>query len=342
MKNYIFLLTFVFCVSCFSKENPSKQISSKKEEAKKETSMRTSPKEIPEEIYRNRMKDFIREIRNNTNRNRIIITQNGNELYFSDGKIDRNFFNVTDGTTQESLYYGDILKFNTPTSKKLKEELLNLALPVRKGGKPIFVINYGKGQTKKDFLIKEDIKTGFVSEILPNFEAKNLYSPVKGYNTDNITSLNQVKNFLCLLNPENFKDINDYFEHLKNTDYDLLLIEPSHNGIFFTKEQTEELKRKKNGGKRIVIAYLSIGEAEDYRNYWNKSWSRKRPEWIVEENPNWKGNYVVKYWKPEWKNIIKSYQKKLDSMGVDGYLLDTVDSYYYFQDKAEQGKKIPD
>ena len=37
------------------------------------------------------------------------------------------------------------------------------------------------------------------------------------------------------------------------------------------KEITEELKIKDNGGKRIVIAYLSIGEAEDYRYYWNKS-----------------------------------------------------------------------
>ena len=37
------------------------------------------------------------------------------------------------------------------------------------------------------------------------------------------------------------------------------------------------------------------------------------------------------YWKPEWKEIIKEYQKKLDKIGVDGYLLDTLDSYSYFE-----------
>lgn len=51
----------------------------------------------------------------------------------------------------------------------------------------------------------------------------------------------------------------------------------------------------------MVIGYLSIGEAEDYRFYWNK----KKPNWIVKENENWEG----KYWSPEWKSIIKEYQK---------------------------------
>lgn len=151
-----------------------------------------------------------------------------------------------------------------------------------------------------------------------------------------------MKNYLLLLNPEKFSDINQYFEYLKNTDFDLLLIEPSHNGVFLTKSQVEQLKTKKNGGKRIVISYLSIGEAEDYRGYWKKEWSKKWPKWIVKENPDWKGNYIVKYWNSEWKNVIKEYRGKLESIGVDGYLLDTVDSYYYFQEKMENGNKIPD
>ena len=94
------------------------------------------------------MKDFIKEIRDSTNKEKIIITQNGNELYFKNGKIDSKFFAITNGTTQESLYYGDVLRFNVPTAKGLKNELLELTVPIRKNGKPIFVINYGKGQKK--------------------------------------------------------------------------------------------------------------------------------------------------------------------------------------------------
>ena len=291
-------------------------------------------------VYKERMRDFIKELRNNTNKEKIIITQNGNELYFKNGKIDKKFFNITNATTQESLYYGDVLRFNVPTSKGLKNELLELTVPIRKKGKPVFVINYGKGQKKREFLKKEALKTKFVNELLPSFNADKLYETIEEYNDEDIDSLSEVKNFLCLLNPENFSNIDEYYEALRNTNYDLLLIEVSYNNIFFTKEQIEELKIKDNGGKRIVIAYLSIGEAEDYRYYWkkkwNKKWNKKKPNWIVKENENWEGNYIVKYWTPEWKNIVKEYQKKLDEIGVDGYLLDTVDTYQYFEENYKK------
>jgi len=276
------------------------------------------------------------QLRNNTNKEKIIITQNGNELYFKNGKIDNKFFALTNGTTQESLYYGDILRFNVPTAKGLKNELLELTIPIRKKGKPVFTINYGKGQKKREFLKKEDLKTKFVSELLPSFNADKLYETIEDYNDEDINSLSEVKNFLCLLNPENFSDIDEYYQALRNTNYDLLLIEISYNNVFFTKEQIEELKIKDNGGKRIVIAYLSIGEAEDYRYYWKKKWNKKKPKWIIKENENWEGNYIVKYWSPEWKNIIKEYQKKLDEIGVDGYLLDTVDTYQYFEENYKK------
>ena len=43
-----------------------------------------------------------------------------------------------------------------------------------------------------------------------------------------------------------------------------------HNGIAFTFNEIIALKTKKNGGQRLVIAYMSIGEAEDYRFYWQE------------------------------------------------------------------------
>ena len=78
----------------------------------------------------------------------------------------------------------------------------------------------------------------------------------------------------------------------------------------------------------MVIGYLSIGEAEDYRFYWNK----KNLNWIVKKNENWERNCIIKY----WKNIIKEYQKKLDEIGVDGYLVDTVDTYQYFEENYKK------
>ena len=104
MKKYGLLLFLILSISCFSENKKSQQLQNDIVKSK------IISEENTNEIYKDRMKNFIREIRNDAGKNKYIITQNGNKLYFRDGKLDRNFFPVTDGTTQESLYYGDVLK----------------------------------------------------------------------------------------------------------------------------------------------------------------------------------------------------------------------------------------
>ena len=83
------------------------------------------------------------------------------------------------------------------------------------------------------------------------------------------------------------------------------------------------------------IAYLSIGEAEDYRFYWQEEWDTNPPEWLDEENPEWVGNYNVKFWDDDWKSIVFQYIDKILEQGFSGIMLDRVDSYYYWSE--EQG-----
>jgi cysteinyl-tRNA synthetase len=66
----------------------------------------------------------------------------------------------------------------------------------------------------------------------------------------------------------------------------------------------EALKRKPGSGKRLVLAYLSIGEAEDYRSDWDPSWNSHPPTWPGDENPDWAGNYAVEFSAPEWQAIV--------------------------------------
>jgi len=77
-----------------------------------------------------------------------------------------------------------------------------------------------------------------------------------------------------------------------------------------------------------VYAYLSIGEAEDYRFYWQDTWSTDPPEWLAEENPEWPGNYLVRYWMAGWRDILDQYISRIVSQGFTGVYLDKVDSYY--------------
>jgi cysteinyl-tRNA synthetase len=99
-----------------------------------------------------------------------------------------------------------------------------------------------------------------------------------------------------------------------------------------------DLEQMRNGkpGRRI-IAYISIGEAEDYRPYWHKEWASKdkltkaAPAWLDVENPEWKGNYRVKYWRPEWQKLVLNSIDDAMSRGFDGVYLDIVDAFETFE-----------
>ena len=88
---------------------------------------------------------------------------------------------------------------------------------------------------------------------------------------------------------------------------------------------------KATGGTRLVIAYMSIGEAEDYRYYWQTAWQAESPAWLAAENPVWAGNYKVRYWDRDWQSIIygndDSYLRKILAAGFDGVYLDIIDAF---------------
>jgi cysteinyl-tRNA synthetase len=101
--------------------------------------------------------------------------------------------------------------------------------------------------------------------------------------------------------------------------------------IPLTPAEVARLKRKKAGGKRLVLAYLSVGEAQEHRYYWKPEWRVARPEWIISENCRWPRNHLVRYWLPDWKEIIYrgpgSYLSRIVDAGFDGVYLDRIDAY---------------
>jgi cysteinyl-tRNA synthetase len=99
----------------------------------------------------------------------------------------------------------------------------------------------------------------------------------------------------------------------------------------------------RNGrANRKVVAYISIGEAEDYRPYWHKEWGSNRnltasaPAWLGVENPEWKGNYRVKYWNAEWKKLVLASIDDAMERGFDGVYLDIVDGFETFEQEGKE------
>lgn len=97
--------------------------------------------------------------------------------------------------------------------------------------------------------------------------------------------------------------------------------------------------------QRKMIAYISIGEAEDYRAYWRKEWGTRKdltaaaPAWLGSENPEWKGNYRVSYWHAGWQRLLLATVDDAMARGFDGVYLDIVDGFETFE---QQGREFID
>jgi cysteinyl-tRNA synthetase len=124
-------------------------------------------------------------------------------------------------------------------------------------------------------------------------------------------------------------------DRIARSDADLLVIDyaKEEGSTPLSREEVQRLKIKANGQRRLVIAYMSVGEAESYRFYWRRDWTEDdMPGWHVAENCAWPRNHMVRYWHDGWKDIIyrgrRSYLARVIEAGFDGVYLDRVDVYW--------------
>lgn len=119
-------------------------------------------------------------------------------------------------------------------------------------------------------------------------------------------------------------------ERLARCDCNLLVIDYADHGKAFTRKQLDALRKTPDGRRRRLIAYLSVGEAENYRFYWRDEWKNKPPAFMAAENRAWAGNYKVRYWDPAWRAIVLAYLDRIIDAEFDGVYLDIIDAYEYF------------
>lgn len=125
-------------------------------------------------------------------------------------------------------------------------------------------------------------------------------------------------------------DINLYDEGdvkmLAESNYDVVIVD--------TGDIDEDgVKQIKADGNKLVFSYLSIGQAETYRDYWKEDWDANSPDWLDFPDPNWEGCFNIKFWDEEWKRILfgseGSSLDKIISEGFDGVYLDTAGTDYW-------------
>lgn len=145
-------------------------------------------------------------------------------------------------------------------------------------------------------------------------------------------------------------------EAMAASPFDLIVIDPNtgFGDKSLARADIDRLKRKPDGGRRIVIGYLSIGEAEDYRpDYFSKEYMEEdAPDWLLHENPDWRGNRLVNVCADGWQQTILGDERgrslydsiqpsplhRLIELGLDGVYLDRVDVYMDIKKQCPEGE----
>jgi cysteinyl-tRNA synthetase len=125
---------------------------------------------------------------------------------------------------------------------------------------------------------------------------------------------------------------------LAGSDYDLIVVEPVRSVKGSEEFDTAGMVSRLHAEGKLVIAYLDVGEAEEYRTYWRDEWLAPtgdepgEPDFLITVDPaGWSGNYPVAFWDERWKDVVIHDEDSLLNMvledGFDGVYLDWIEAY---------------
>ena len=303
-----------------------------------------------ETIYRQRMRDFVQEISAYAKGIRadfLIIPQNGEPLVVFRADEDEPpaqlYLQAIDGIGRETVFCGQP-RYNARTPSDETDEIVGFLNIAEQAGVTVMLTDYCSRSSLVDESYARAAELGYLSfvgstgdidlDAIPSYPER----PVNENNAD-VTTLNDARNFLYLISPEEFETKERFLDAVRVTNYDIVLIDLFFDGQALAPEDVVSLKMKANGGSRVVIAYVNIGSAEDYRYYWQSGWRIGSPAWLAAPYKGFEDETFVQYWDPQWKSIIigneNSYIKRVLDAGFDGAYLDNVLAYEVFEEQGE-------
>jgi len=297
-------------------------------------------------VYKDRMREFVQAISGyarGVDPDFIIIPQTGLELVTADadnaGPPHAAYLAAIDGVGQEDLFFG-YDNDDQPTSTADTNYLTDFLDIAEANGVQALVTDYCSTLTYMNNSYSQNNAKGYISFAADHRELDDIPDfpiPIYGENGTSINTLADAQNFLYLIDPTvKYNSKGEFIDAVAATNYDVVLIDLFYDELTeLTPADITQLKTKHNNGSRLVIAYMSIGEAENYRYYWDAAWVTSPPSWLKGENPDWPGNYKVEYWDPAWQAVIfgndESYLHKIMAAGFDGVYLDIIDAFEYFE-----------
>ena len=119
-------------------------------------------------------------------------------------------------------------------------------------------------------------------------------------------------------------------------DFTLGVVDADDSGI-----TSAQLATLAADGKQL-LAYASAGEAETFRDYFiNGHWNTTPPDFLLGPNPHWPTGYRVKFWDPDWQDIVINRLMGLQAKGYLGAYLDVVDVYTVAEVQTAYAAEFP-
>ena len=275
----------------------------------------------------------------------IVVAQNGLELLTSNGEPDgqgaERYAAALDGVGQEHPFYGET-DYDIATPAASRDWYVAFMDLAERRGLEVLATDYCSTPGKVNDSYAQSAARGYISfaadgadyglDTIPPFPAP----PFNAHDGD-VTTLRQARNFLYLIDTGRFATGDAFVSAVGDTDYDVLITDPCHDGETpFTPAQVSQMKRKAHGGARLVLAYVNIGAAENWRHYWEEGWRVGAPPWLAAPYEDWPGEYWVRYWDPAWHTILYgspgSPVDRIMGAGFDGVYLDNILAYETFEE----------
>ena len=250
------------------------------------------------------------------------------------GTLNHPYLGAIDGILFDGLFYGgDAYGSETPGRKAAVP--LEAAARLIANGRRALSVEYCDSREAVARADAEAAKARVLAYI--DRDGNNRLDHLPGdrpreENAEPVHDLAQVRDYLPMLSSGSFASRSAWVMALRETNYDLLILDPFWRGSEpLGRDDVRALKFKKMGTDRLVMAYMPMGRARDGTFYWRPDWTIGKPGFLVATDPAEPAQIIVRYWDPGWEEILGRYIQGIVDLGFDGVLFDQLDSYLYFE-----------
>lgn len=153
-------------------------------------------------------------------------------------------------------------------------------------------------------------------------------------NAQPVTSVTSLHNWLPMVDGQRAGTRAQWVSQLAETNFDMVVMDVAHRSEPLTKADVAAIHFKNMGPPRLVLADLPVGRAYDTRWYWQKGWAVGQPTYVIAPDQDRPGAYFTDLGNAQWKELLGKYIAGIMDLGFDGVMLDDLDTFRWFEDRA--------